>query len=210
MEVKHDIVHGIVLDQPAELFLGRKGLQDRADLAPEMLHERRQERRLTVHEEVAVIFPGEHLVPGDNGILSHRVDLIDLADHLGPAPGRERPEFLLNHPEGKRPTACLLDLPPMGVGVEAVITDGDLSFIRNMGCHPSALGHQEMQMGVGIHPVPKCLTGRDDPKHHLAPRDYLKILLRIWLLSLWVWTRPFSTSGLAAPQGWAGASRSAT
>ncbi len=59
-----------------------------------------------------------------------RVDLIDLADHLGPAFGRETPELLLHHPERESLMARLPNLPPMGVGVEAITTDGDLAFRR--------------------------------------------------------------------------------
>jgi hypothetical protein len=39
----------------------------------------------------------------------------------------------------------------------------------------SALGHQEMEVGVKIDPVAECLNGGDDSGHKLAPRDSLKI-----------------------------------
>jgi hypothetical protein len=41
----------------------------------------------------------------------HRVNLIDFSDHLGPAPGRDGPEFLPNNPEGKRPWLAFLTFP---------------------------------------------------------------------------------------------------
>jgi len=66
----------------------------------------------------------------------HRVNLIDFSDHLGPAPGRDGPEFLPNNPEGKRPKACLPDLSPMGVGVQAEVTDSDLALVGNVRGHP--------------------------------------------------------------------------
>jgi len=43
--------------------------------------------------------------------------------------------------------------------------------------HP-ALGHQEMEVGVKIDPVAKCLNGGDDPGHEFAPRDSLKITIQ--------------------------------
>jgi len=66
----------------------------------------------------------------------HRVNLIDLPDHLGPAFGGEGTELLLHHSERNRHQARLLDLPPMGVPVEAVISDRDLALVGNMGSHP--------------------------------------------------------------------------
>jgi hypothetical protein len=33
----------------------------------------------------------------------------------------------------------------------------------------SVLGHQEMQTGVKIDPVAKCLDGRDNSGHQLSP-----------------------------------------
>jgi hypothetical protein len=60
--------------------------------------------------------------------LSHRSsDFIDLADHLGPAPGRNAPELVLDNPERKSHKAHLLDLPPMGVGIEALVSDHNLA-----------------------------------------------------------------------------------
>jgi hypothetical protein len=50
-----------------------------------------------------------------------RVDFVDLADHLGPALGRDAPELVLNNPERKSRKARLLDLPPMGIAVETVL-----------------------------------------------------------------------------------------
>jgi len=51
------------------------------------------------------------------------IDFVDFTDHLGPAFGRDAPELVLDNPERKRPKARLLDLPSMGVGVEAEISD---------------------------------------------------------------------------------------
>jgi len=51
------------------------------------------------------------------------VDLIDLADHLGPALGGDAAGLLLDNPQRERRSPCLPDLPPMGVGVQAVIAD---------------------------------------------------------------------------------------
>ena len=52
---------------------------------------------------------------------------------LGPAFSWEGPELFLDHPWRNRHLARLLDLPPMGVGVEAVVSQSDLAFLRNMG-----------------------------------------------------------------------------
>jgi hypothetical protein len=65
-----------------------------------------------------------------------RVDFIDLPDHLSPALGGETPELLLHHPERKRPKACLPDLTSMSIGVQAEVTDSDLSLVGNMGSNP--------------------------------------------------------------------------
>ena len=43
----------------------------------------------------------------------HRVNLVDLADHLGPALGGDGPDLLLDSPEWKRPGACLPYLRPI-------------------------------------------------------------------------------------------------
>ena len=44
------------------------------------------------------------------------------------------------------PTVCLLDLPAMGVGVEAIISHRDLSLVGNMGSRSS----DELQV---VHPL---------------------------------------------------------
>lgn len=51
------------------------------------------------------------------------VNLLDRADHLGPALGRDGPELLLEHPERESLIDHLLDLPPMGVSVETLVAD---------------------------------------------------------------------------------------
>ena len=58
-------------------------------------------------------------------------------------------------------------------GQPRVVEPGDL---MEKAClvHP-ALGHQEMEGGVKIHPVPECLNGRDDSRHQLAAGCSLKI-----------------------------------
>jgi hypothetical protein len=60
-----------------------------------------------------------------------RIDFINLADHLSLAPGSDGSELILNNPERESRQARLLDLPPMSIGVEAVITDGDLALVRD-------------------------------------------------------------------------------
>jgi len=50
-----------------------------------------------------------------------RVDLVDFADHLRPALRGDGPELFLRHPERETLQTRLLDLPPVGVGVEAVL-----------------------------------------------------------------------------------------
>jgi len=49
----------------------------------------------------------------------HRVDLINLPDHLSPVLARDAPQLVLDNPERKSCQARLIDLPPMGIGVEA-------------------------------------------------------------------------------------------
>ena len=74
---------------------------------------------------------------GDNPHLSaalradHRIDFIDFADHLSPAFGGDGSELLLHYPNRERLQVRLLDLPPVGVSVETVISDSDLAFVGN-------------------------------------------------------------------------------
>jgi len=53
-----------------------------------------------------------------------------------PALGRDALELVLNNPERKSGKARLLDLPPMGIGVEAVVADHDLALVGDVGGHP--------------------------------------------------------------------------
>jgi hypothetical protein len=45
--------------------------------------------------------------------------------------GISDPELLLHHPERESLMACL-DLAPMGVGVQPIISHRDLALVRNM------------------------------------------------------------------------------
>ena len=76
----------------------------------------------------------------------HRVNLIDFADHLGPALGRDRPELLLHNQERDSGLTCLPDLPPMRISVEAIISHRDLALVRDMGSRPG----DELQV---VHPL---------------------------------------------------------
>jgi len=73
--------------------------------------------------------------------------------HLDLAPGRDGPELVLHHPERESLRACLLDLPSMGIGVEAVISHRDLALVRDMGSDPG----DKLQV---VHPL-----------HFLGPLD---------------------------------------
>jgi hypothetical protein len=66
----------------------------------------------------------------------HRINLVNLADHGRasqssmrlpnqgrPALGRDGLKLLLGHPQNQRRDARLPHLPPVGVGIQAVITD---------------------------------------------------------------------------------------
>jgi len=55
------------------------------------------------------------------------IRLVDLADHRGLALGGEAPEFLLDNQERKRPKACLPDLTSVGIGVQAVIAESEIT-----------------------------------------------------------------------------------
>jgi len=56
-----------------------------------------------------------------------------------------RPHWNLSHPQGQGRKARLLDFPPVGVGVETVITDGDLALVGDMRGYPG----NELQV---VHP----------------------------------------------------------
>jgi hypothetical protein len=90
--------------------------------------------------------PIDHLIIRDKGEDLHRtatfgtdhgVNFKDLADHLGPAFGRDGPHLRLGQPQNQRRDARLPDLPPVGIGVQAVIADGDLAFVGNRGDDPA-------------------------------------------------------------------------
>ncbi|NOR13457.1 MAG: hypothetical protein GQ545_09415 [Candidatus Aminicenantes bacterium] len=49
------------------------------------------------------------------------IHFIDLADHLGPTFGRHIGWIVFCDKRIQRITACLTDLPPVGIGVEAVL-----------------------------------------------------------------------------------------
>jgi hypothetical protein len=65
------------------------------------------------------------------------------------------------------------DLVGEELGQPRVVDPGNL--VESPGLVHSALGHQEMQMGVEIDPVAKCLNGRDDSGPKLTPRDSREI-----------------------------------
>jgi hypothetical protein len=102
----------------------------------------------------------------------HRVNLIDLPDHLCPALGGEGPKLPLQHPERKRPKACVPGFPPMGIGVEAVISHCDLALVRDMGSRPG----DELQV---VHPLhlsgvfPEPIADlKKDALLHFSPGTY--------------------------------------
>jgi len=63
------------------------------------------------------------------------VDFINFSDHLGPAAAWDSWAFILDKQElARRPR--ITHLAPVGVSVEAVISDSDLALVGDMGCHP--------------------------------------------------------------------------
>ena len=71
------------------------------------------------HREVAKEGDDLHRAPALGA--EHRVNLIDFPDHVGPALGREALELILDNPERGSLKASLLDLAPMGVGIEPIL-----------------------------------------------------------------------------------------
>ena len=89
-----------------------------------------------------------------------------------------RPHWNLSHPQGQGRKARLLDFPPVGVGVETVITDGDLALVGDMRGYPG----NELQVVHPLHlfsvfPIPvadlgfsfiegEALQGKERPDQH--------------------------------------------
>jgi hypothetical protein len=73
-----------------------------------------------------------------------RINLIHFSDHLRPAAARDFRALLLDNQEFVAFLCFLASLPPVGVSVEAEITDGDLALVRNMGSDPG----DELQINI--------------------------------------------------------------
>ena len=58
---------------------------------------------------------GDDFHPASALRANHRIDLIDLPDHFGPALGGDAPRLLLDNAQRSRRQARLADLPPMGL-----------------------------------------------------------------------------------------------
>ena len=71
--------------------------------------------------------------PAFTGWTDQWVHLVDLADHLCPAFGRHISWLSFNDGGIKRTSPGLSHLAPMGIGVESVVADHDLTLVRNMG-----------------------------------------------------------------------------
>jgi len=97
---------------------------------------------------------------------------------------RKAPELLLNDPEHRQ--ARLLDLPPMGVRVEAVVTDHDLQprvdqawdQMEDTRLVHSALGHRVMEMGVNTGPW-KPVSGEGRARRELSVIMVIKIDINV-------------------------------
>jgi len=59
------------------------------------------------------------------------IHLVDLADHCCPAPARDPRAFLLDDQELRLPFLCFPALSPVGIGVEAGVTNCDLALSRD-------------------------------------------------------------------------------
>ena len=86
--------------------------------------------------------PVHHGVVGEKGNNAHLslargtgqgIYFIDFFDHLGPASAGDPRAILLDEDEFLRTSLQLGHLPPVGIGVEAVISDSDLSLVWDMG-----------------------------------------------------------------------------
>ena len=60
----------------------------------------------------------------------------DLPDQRRPALGRDGLELLLAHPQRQRRDGRFPHLPPVGVGVQAIVPNHDLPLVGDMGGHP--------------------------------------------------------------------------
>ncbi len=56
------------------------------------------------------------------------LDLVSLANYLGPAVGGDGPK-LPEYRRRRKPKTCLPNLPSVGIGIKALISDRDLPFI---------------------------------------------------------------------------------
>jgi hypothetical protein len=73
----------------------------------------------------------------------------------GPALGGDGLQLFLIHPQGQEPKARLLDFPPMGAGVQPIITDGDLALVRDVGDDPGSEGRiraRKRQPALSLNP----------------------------------------------------------
>ena len=99
----------------------------------------RRKRRLQVvdhevHDDM-VREESDNFHPAAAPRTEQRVGLADLPDHLRPALGRDGQKLLLYNSERKGITVRLLEFPPMSVGAEAVISDSDLTLVRDVRGH---------------------------------------------------------------------------
>ena len=93
------------------------------------------------------------------------VHLMDFSYHLGPAPAGDPRALLLNDDQWMPIRLSLAHFAPVGIGIEAEVTDGDLTLVGNMGCDPG----DELQVVPGGCPGKK----RDDgtfPQSLCLPR----------------------------------------
>jgi len=89
------------------------------------------------------------------------VDFIDFANHLGPAAAGDPRALLLDDDELAGRLLRLTHLAPVGIGVQAEVTNRDLALVGDMRGHPS----DELQIVhllhlFGVFPIPVANLGR--------------------------------------------------
>jgi hypothetical protein len=124
----------------------------------------------------------------------HRVHFVDLADHLRPALGGDGSELVLHDQERKRGQIYLLDLPPVGIGIEPIVPDSDLGALSKALNFRSA--RRFIDMGdafVWIQSPGSCQSG--GPRHGEYPPNEVDA---IGLALDWIVAQPWSNKRVGA------------